>query len=297
MINKKGIFSFLAITFVITYIVELGMIFSGVTFSLLSTPLFAQLTVAAVMWVPSLATFLTVRFITHEKFSDTGLRFGSWKAYLGSWASLQVFFILTYGLTWALGWGHPDWQIQQLFDLMVASGADMSTAPDPGVVVAGLFFSSLFIAPWINSLFGMGEEWGWRGYLLPRLMPLGKGKAYLLLGVIWGLWHAPLIAAGFGFSGQNPLIAIVLFIGMTTLLGITMNELTLRYRSAILAGWMHGVFNSQAYGIWRIVFYDTNPLLGGFSGLVGLFLLGLMGLGTLWLMNRKPALSPAAALG
>ena len=88
MFNKKGIIAFLAITFGITYTVELGMIFSGVTFSLLGTALSAQLAVAAVMWAPSLATFLTVKFITHEKFSDTGLRFGPWKIYAITWAVL-----------------------------------------------------------------------------------------------------------------------------------------------------------------------------------------------------------------
>lgn len=51
--------------------------------------------------------------------------------------------------------------------------------------------------------------------------------------------------------------------GLTTALGIYIGELNLRHRSSILAGWMHGVFNSQCYGIWRLLFSDVNPLLGG----------------------------------
>jgi hypothetical protein len=43
-------------------------------------------------------------------------------------------------------------------------------------------------------------------------------------------------------------------VGLTTALGVYINELTLRYRSTILAGWLHGLFNSQGYGIWRILF-------------------------------------------
>jgi len=288
MLNRKGIFSFLAITFGITYAVEIGMILSGVTFSLMNTPLFAQLVVAAVMWVPALATFITIRFITHEKFSDTLLRFGSWKGYLVSWVGVLVFFILAYGLTWLLGIGKPDWQMQSLFKLAADSGADMSTAPDPSLILAALFGSSLFIGPWINSIFGFGEEWGWRGYLLPHLMPLGKVKAYLLVGVIWGLWHAPLIMVGFNYPGQNPFLAVIMFIGMTTALSIFMNEMTLHFRSSILAGWIHGVFNSQAYGIWRMVFTGYNPLIGGMTGLVGIFILVCIGMATIWFFQRSP---------
>ncbi len=46
--------------------------------------------------------------------------------------------------------------------------------------------------------------------------------------------------------------------------------MSLRHRSSILAGWMHGVFNSQAYGIWRILFPTVNPLWGGMTGLVAM---------------------------
>jgi hypothetical protein len=136
-------------------------------------------------------------------------------------------------------------------------------------------------------LFAFGEEWGWRGFLLPRLMPLGKLKAYLILGVIWGLWHAPMIAIGFNYPGQ-PIAGIFMMIGLTTALGIFINELTLRYKSAILAGWAHGVFNSQAYGIWRVILFPmVNPLIGGISGLMGILLMTIFGLGTIQYFKKK----------
>lgn len=57
-----------------------------------------------------------------------------------------------------------------------------------------------------------------------------------------------------------------------------MNELTLRNRSLILAGWIHGAFNGQAYGIWRILFPNVNPLFGGLTGLVGITVWLVVGL-------------------
>ena len=106
-------------------------------------------------------------------------------------------------------------------------------------------------------------------------MPLGKWKAYLLVGVIWGLWHAPLVAIGFNYPGM-PVLGIVMMVLLTTALGIFINEMTLHYQSAVLAGWIHGVFNSQAYGIWRmLLFAGTNPVLGGITGLVGIAVIAL----------------------
>jgi hypothetical protein len=56
--------------------------------------------------------------------------------------------------------------------------------------------------------------------------------------------------------------------------------MTLQNRSSILAGWIHGAFNGQGYGIWRILFPTVNPLLGGITGLVGILVWLAVGLWT-----------------
>lgn len=287
MIDQKGISSFLLITFGISWLAEGILIGSG--FRITGIPqMMGQYVVMGVMWVPALATLITTRWITHEPISTTGLCFGkSWKPYAVTALIIPLCFLVTYLLTWALGLGGtPDWQLKNLYDLAASAGADMSTAPAPQLLVPVLIISSLLAAPWFNSLLGLGEEWGWRGYLLPRLMPLGKWKAYLLLGVIWGMWHAPLILVGFNYPGY-PVLGIFLMILMTTGLGIFMNELTLHYDSAILAGWIHGVFNAQAYGIWRLLFPQMNPIFGGHTGVIGSVVLLLLGLATIGWLARK----------
>jgi hypothetical protein len=71
---------------------------------------------------------------------------------------------------------------------------------------------------------------------------------------------------------------------MTTTIGIYINELTLQNRSSILAGWIHGAFNGQAYGIWRILFPNVNPLIGGFTGIIGSTVWLILGL---WKVYRS----------
>lgn len=278
MLDRKGIVSFLSITFAITFAIEAGMILAGVRFFPLP-PIFAQYIVAAVMWVPAAATVLTAKLVTREGFSGTNLRIGRLKPYLVSALVLPACFAVIYGLTWLLGLGGPDWQLAGFKSLMASAGVKTSGMPSSGIILPAVFFVSLVVGPTINGIFGFGEEFGWRGYLLPKLMPLGKVKAYATLGVIWGLWHAPLVLVGFNYPG-HPVLGVLGMIGMTTALGIYINEMTLRYRSSILAGWIHGAFNGQAYGVWRILFPTVNPLLGGVTGLVGIAVLSALGLWT-----------------
>ena len=294
---RRGVVTFLTLTFALTYLIEFGLIAAGVRFEPLgassagaSTMLTAQLVVAMTMWVPAFSAFVTIRFVTHESFAATGLRFGSWRPYVATLVLVPLAFAATYAITWGLGLGEPDWQLRELTASLTAAGADVAdagAAPPANIVLPALFVASMFLAPFVNSVFGFGEEFGWRGYLLPKLTPLGKPAAYLLLGVIWGLWHAPLIAVGFNYPGY-PVLGVLAMIGMTTTLGIYINELTLHYRSSILAGWVHGVFNSQAYGVWRILFPGTNPLLGGMTGLVGMAVWTALGLSTAWFLGRRP---------
>ena len=281
-LDPKGIFSFLSITFVVTYAIEGGLILSGFRMTQLPAN-YGQLIIAAVMWVPALATVLTIKFVTREGFAIVNFRFGSWKPYLTSGLLVPICFVFIYGLTWLLGLGQPDWELEQFVaTIRSAAGTDLPPLPSPALVLPVLFVVTLVIAPFINGLFGFGEELGWRGYLLPKLMVLGKVKAYLLLGIVWGLWHLPLILIGFTYPGQ-PILGTLAFIALTITFGIYINELTLSHRSSILAGWVHGVFNSQKLGIWALIFPIINPLIGGFAGIVGIMVWLSLGL---WEMRR-----------
>jgi len=276
VIDRKGIFSFLIITFVITYGIEGALLLSGISPMVKGL---GQYIVAMVMWVPALSTVLTIRFVTHEGFGITKIRFGEWRPYIKVGMVIPACFIIIYGLTWLLGLGQPDWTVNYFKNQFVTAGVKVPAIPSPFVIWPLLFLVSLFVAPFVNSLFAFGEELGWRGYLLPKLMPLGKPRAYLLSGIIWGLWHLPLVLAGFMYPGY-PVLGMLMFIILTTVLSIYINELTLRHQSSVLAGWIHGVFNTQRLGLWVLLFPKTNPLIGGCTGILGIgiwLILGIWG--------------------
>ncbi len=268
VLEKKGILSFLAVTFVITYAMEGGLILTGFRFEAL--PGFVgQFVVMFAMWVPTVAALITIRFITHEKRALSNLRFGSWKPYLAAAVILPLCFALVYGLSWALGLTQPDWKLDQFRAIFLNAGIDFPPIPNPALPLLGVLVASLITGPIINGLIALGEEIGWRGYLLPRLMPLGKAWAYLILGVIWGLWHMPLILIGFTYPHQ-PILGTLAFVAVCTGLGIYINELTLENNSCLLAAWVHGIFNAQKAGMFSILFPISNPLLGGYAGVIGI---------------------------
>ncbi len=289
MIDRKGIISFLIITFGITYAIEGMLIQAGFRWTRVP-PLYGQLIIAGVMWVPAVATVLTIKLITREGFAITNFRMGTLKPYLTSALVIPACFMATYALTWLLGLGQPDWQLAGFRVLTTSTGAGTSTMSSSALILPAVFLASLFLGPTVNGIFGFGEELGWRGYLLPKLMPLGKLKAYTIVGVIWGLWHAPLVIVGFNYPGY-PLLGIVAMVVMTTTIGIYVNEMTLQHRSSILAGWIHGAFNGQAYGIWRILFPNVNPLIGGFTGVIGDMVWLILGLWTVYRGREVTTLS------
>src|SRR5699024_12517232 len=91
---------------------------------------------------------------------------------------------------------------------LIEAGADISAT----VLIVMTVIQAFIAGITINALMAFGEEAGWRGWLQNALEPLGHLRPVLLIGVIWGLRHAPLIAASYNFSDPIPGAVAVLAI-------------------------------------------------------------------------------------
>ena len=127
--------------------------------------------------------------------------------------------------------------------------ASMGVGLDPWLLAAIQIGSALTVAPLINGLFAFGEELGWRAYLLPKLLPLGYRPAVLLSGVIWGVWHWPILAMGYNYGFDYPgfpWTGMAAFLVFTVGAGTFLAELTVREGSVWPASIGHGAINAIA---------------------------------------------------
>lgn len=111
--------------------------------------------------------------------------------------------------------------------------------------------SSLIYAPFLNMLFAVGEEAGWRGALYPMLKErAGAAKGRLFGGLIWGVWHWPvMILAGYnygtGYWGA-PVTGPLLFCFVTFCLGVLFDWLYEKTRCIWIPALAHGAYNAVA---------------------------------------------------
>lgn len=115
--------------------------------------------------------------------------------------------------------------------------------PLPIGVIVLLQLVTLPAAAFINLVPALGEELGWRGWLLPRLMPLGAVPAILISGVVWGLWHAPLILLGYNYPEVPPAVGLAAMVGTCIVFGAVFGWLRIRSDSIWPAALAHAAFN------------------------------------------------------
>ena len=218
---RRGLAVYLGLVVVISGAIE--------AYIITNPELFDTLWVLALMWSPAAASVIA-RLVLGEGFSDVSFRFGGlrtlpWYA-LGLGVPLAVG-ILAYGAAWLTG-------------LVGFQGG------------AGAFMVALVSAATWITIFGFistaGEEIGWRGYMLTRLIDAGVPRPVLVSGLIWALWHLPLIFAGIYAAGPYPALSVALFVGSVTSVAFVFARMRLETGSIWPVIFAHSAWNSIIQG-------------------------------------------------
>jgi len=276
-IDTRRIIIFLGFAFGIAWITGLIIYLTG---GLTNSPQIAPgislaliLLATVYMWAPALGNILT-RLITREGWKDMGLRphfKKGWRYWLAGWVLPAGMTVFGAGVFFVLFPQYFDASLSLVHKQTAASPA--LSALSPWLFIAIQLVAAVLISPIANSLATFGEEFGWRGYLLPKLMPLGGRKAMLLIGIIWGVWHWPVILMGYEYGFKYPgypWAGPLLFLWVTFGLGIFLGWLTLRSQSIWPAVIGHAAINGIAGAAILLTTGQPNPLLGPLPvGIIG----------------------------
>jgi len=114
--------------------------------------------------------------------------------------------------------------------------------PEGGIADAAINFLINFLI--LALTFSLAEEIGMRGYLLPKLLPLGRSRALFLSGLVFATWHMPLILLTPVFPVGNKLISLPLFYGTVVAASFFFGYLRIYTGSTWPAAIAHAVHNA-----------------------------------------------------
>ena len=247
-LEMRRIWLFLIITFAMTYAWTIGLIWPRVLGRDIATlPQEEQLIntalTAVLMFFPAIGVLIT-RLITREGFKNAMLRLnlkGNVRYYLIGWFGPFVLTLLGTLLYFVIFPSECT---------LTTYRAQMATLPFSETTFWVLQGMLMLIAPLLNLVPCFGEEWGWRGYLLPKVAERMKFlPTVLLTGFIWGIWHAPIIVAGHNYGMNYPgypwwgIIAMCVF---CVVVGTLFSYITLKTKSCWPAVLAHGMLNGTA---------------------------------------------------
>lgn len=214
--NKNEIIMFLCITGVLSIIFESLFIITDQT-----------LYVALLMFTPAFAAGVTkYRYFRKEK---NALYFRKCKSKYLLLAFLMP--IIYIGIPYCIYWCirpesmNMNWNFKLICDLLIGIGT--------------------------NMILTLGEEIGWRGFLVPHLTEwIGMKKAFMISGLIWGGWHVPLLVSGFYLPGVSIWYKIPMFMIVITGVGVIIGIITIKSKSIWPAVVLHAVHNTMDQNIF-----------------------------------------------
>ena len=253
------------------------------------TPMGLMVFSAIYMFFP-LLTALVLQAIDKEKFNHTGLvNFKvSWPWVVAWLLPVVLSLVCIFVNSWLPG-VELQYNSEQLINQYHVPEEQQEMVREqlgkfpPYLLVISTVFSGLIAGITVNAIAAFGEEYGWRNYLVGALHEVKFWKAVLFIGIVWGLWHFPLILMGHNYPNE-PYWGVLLMVVMCILLGVIELYFVLKSKSMIVAAIMHGTINAVS-GITIYFILGGNDFLNGMAGLAGFIVMAVTIL-CIWIYDK-----------
>jgi len=275
VLETKRILIFLALAFVITYVLEISIVRTIISSDNVKLNAIAQLVTGSMMFIPALCVIFT-RLITKEGFSHNWIRPNfkkHFKYYLFAWFGPSILIFLGAVIYFMVFKEQFDSNMGYAMNIFEAQGISLKTAQLRSTIISQ-FITGILLGPILNFLTCFGEEWGWRGYLMPKMIEKFNFLPMVLItGVIWGLWHLPLTVMGHNYGTDYagyPYLGIFAMCIFCIVMGCIFSFLSIKTGSCIPAIIAHGSLN----GIASTAIYFTKD---GGNNFIGPAPMGIIG--------------------
>lgn len=279
--KKTGIFILLA--YILAWIPEFWYFSAGGT---LSSGWFILLAVSC-MFTPAIAAIILQKTLVKAPLSEIGLHFTFNKWFvIAPLIAITVVLLsvpfsallseteLTNGLPYITEQINKSTEIASSEREIALQALEQFGSWLPFMIIVGGIIGSLIAGPTLNAIPALGEELGWRGFLYKELKPLGFWTSSIIIGVIWGFWHLPLIIHGYNYP-EAPVAGIFMMVLFTVLLSPIFTHIREQSDTVLVPAVFHGTLNAIA-GLPFLFFAGASHLIIGAGGLAGAIVLILV---------------------
>jgi membrane protease YdiL (CAAX protease family) len=259
--KHKSLFAYLIILALLSAAFVAGMLLAGQDGAFLAQ---------GYMLLPAVAALLTRAFFDRQRFSDANLSKGRWTDYLKYWLFSLGISALVFVVYTILGAGRWDLRGQaflaRLSEQFAATGQDLASATPAGMtpqMMLWLFFvgglTTFNILPGLIT--GFGEEFGWRGLMFPRLYAVRPWLAFMVGGLIWYVWHLPLMLVAPQQNDPQTLVILIPLLALGSICTHTyLAYVYLKTRSVFVTALAHIAMNNAQASL-SYLFVVDNMLL------------------------------------
>jgi len=238
------------------------------------------ITLSSFLLIPSVVGMILVIVLRatggKESFSGVGMGGGKPKLLLLYGLAILLFMGLQTALNWLFKMGQPP-------DLSPLLAQAAATGMTETVFMLVVTLQTVILGPFLGLLITFGEEYGWRGYLQPALYGLGRARGVALVGIIWGIWHWPVIWMGYNYPGR-PYLGSLLMVLFCIALAYILGYAVLKAKGVWIAAFLHALVNQSASYFMGMIYTPRDIAFSFGIGIPGLILMGLV----VWLILRDP---------